>query len=113
MRATGKWARPLSYSPTWETAQPVAYDSIQLKATENYPVHEKELLAIIQALKKWCSDLLGILIHVYTDHRTLEKFDTQRNLSRQQLHWQEFMSQYNMMITYIRGRDNTVADVLS
>jgi hypothetical protein len=38
----------LSYGPTWETACPVVYNSIQLKAAEkNYPVHEKELLAII------------------------------------------------------------------
>jgi hypothetical protein len=73
----------LSYGETWETARPVAYNSIQLKAAEkNYPVHEKELLAIIRALKKWCSDLLGIPIYVYTDHRTLENFDTQRDLSR-------------------------------
>jgi hypothetical protein len=72
----------LSYGETWETARPVAYNSIQLKAAEkNYPVHEKELLAIIRALKKWCSDLLGIPIYVYTDHRTLENFDTQRDLS--------------------------------
>jgi hypothetical protein len=104
----------LSYGPTWESARPVAYDSIQLKAAEkNYPVHEKELLAIIRALKKWRSDLLGIPIYVYTDHRTLENFDTQRDLSRRQLRWQEFLSQYDMTITYIRGEDNTVADALS
>ena len=42
---------------------------MQLKGAEkNYPVHEKELLAIIRTLKKWRSDLLGIPIHVYTDH---------------------------------------------
>jgi hypothetical protein len=73
----------LSFGLTWETARPVAFDSMQLKAAErNYPVHEKELLAIIRALKKWRSDLLGSHIHVYTDHRTLENFDTQRDLSR-------------------------------
>jgi len=29
------------------------------------------------------------------------------------LQWQEFLSQYDMTITYIRGEDNTVADALS
>jgi len=59
----------LSFGPTWETARLVAFDSMQLKdAEKNYPVHEKELLAIIRALKKWCSDLLGMPIFVYTDH---------------------------------------------
>lgn len=37
----------LSFGPTWETARPVAFNSMQLKGAEhNYPVHEKELLAI-------------------------------------------------------------------
>ena len=69
----------LSFGPTWETAQPVAYDSMQFKAAEkNYLIHEKELLGIIQVLKKWWTDLLGSPIYVYTDHKTLENFDTQK-----------------------------------
>ena len=68
----------LSFGPTWETAWPVVFNSMQLKgAEENYPVHEKELLAIMRALKKWHSDLLGSEIVVYTDHHTLENFNTQ------------------------------------
>jgi hypothetical protein len=104
----------LSFGPTWETVRPVAFDLMQLKPAEkNYPVHEKELLAIIRAPKKWQSDLLGTHFLVYTDHRTLENFDSQKNLSRRQLRWQEFMSQYDLTITYIRGEDNTVVDTLS
>ena len=73
----------LSFGETWEMAQPVAYDSMQLGAVErNYPIHEKELLVVVRALKKWRSDLLGLEFTVYTDHRTLENFDTQRDLSR-------------------------------
>jgi RNase H-like domain found in reverse transcriptase/Integrase zinc binding domain len=82
-------------------------------AEKNYPVHEKELLAIIRALKKWRSDLLGTHFYIYTDHHTLENFDTQKDLSRRQLRWQEFMSQYDLTITYICGEDNTVANALS
>jgi len=104
----------LSFGPTWETARPVAYDSMQLKdAEKNYPIHEKELLAIVRALKKWRSDLLGSPIYVFTDHKTLENFDTQKDLSRRQLRWQEFLSQYEINITYIPGPENTVADALS
>jgi hypothetical protein len=34
----------LSFGPTWETARPVAFDSMQLKPAEkNYPVHESFL----------------------------------------------------------------------
>jgi hypothetical protein len=104
----------LSVGETWETARPIAFDSMQLKGAEkNYPVHEKELLAIVCALRKWRSDLLGGPIFVYTNHRTLENFDSQRDLSRRQLQWQEYLSQYEMTIVYIRGEDNTIADALS
>lgn len=104
----------LSWGKTWESARPVAFDSMQLRDAElNYPVHEKELLAIVRALKKWRSDLIGMPVTVYTDHRTLENFDTQKDLSRRQLRWQEYMAQYDLAITYIRGEDNTVADALS
>ena len=76
----------LSFGETWETAHPVAYDLMQLNSAEqNYPIHEKELLAIICALKKWCLDLLGSEFVVYTDHRTLEIFNTQCDLSKCQL----------------------------
>ena len=44
---------------------------------------------------------------------TLENFDTQKDLSCRQLRWQEFMLQYDLTITYIRGEDNTMADALS
>lgn len=104
----------LSFGPTWETARPVAFDLMQLKGAElNYPVHEKELLVIIRALKKWWMDLLGSAFVVYTDHHTLENFNVQRDLSRHQLRWQEFLSQYECTIAYIKGEDNTVADALS
>lgn len=104
----------LSFGKTWETARPVAYDSMQLNSAQrNYPVHERKLLAIVRALAKWRVDLLGANFVVYTDHRTLEAFDTQRDLSRRQCRWQEFLAQYNFDIIYIKGEDNTVADALS
>jgi RNase H-like domain found in reverse transcriptase/Integrase zinc binding domain len=104
----------LSFGKTWETACPIAFDSMQLKAAEkNYPVHEKELLAIIHVLKKWCSNLLGSQFTVYMDHQTLQNFNKQHDLSRRQLRWQEFLSQYDMTIIYLLGDDNTVTDALS
>lgn len=104
----------LSFGPTWETARPVAFDSMTFKAAElNYPVHEKELLAIIRALRRWRTDLLGNHFIIYTDHRTLENFMTQKDLSRQQCRWSEFMSQFDFEIRYIDGHKNTVADALS
>jgi hypothetical protein len=87
---------------------------MQLREAElNYPVHEKELLAIIRALKKWHVELLGTHVQILTDHRTLQNFTTQRDLLRRQARWAEYLSQYDFSITYIKGHDNCVADALS
>jgi hypothetical protein len=103
----------LSFGKTWEKARLVAYDSCSFKGAElNYPVHEKELLAIIRALKKWKYDLLGVPFFVYTDHKTLLNFGTQRDLSCHRARWMEFLSIYDCKFVYVKREDNTVADAL-
>ncbi|KAF8832209.1 hypothetical protein HHX47_DHR1001661 [Lentinula edodes] len=104
----------LSFGTSWETARPVSFDSSTFKGAElNYPVHEKEMLAIIRALKKWRVDLLGVPFVIMTDHRTLENFHTQPDLSRRQARWMEFFSQFDCKIVYVTGERNSVADALS
>jgi hypothetical protein len=104
----------LSFGPSYQTARPVAYDSRTFKGAElNYPVHEKEQLAIIRALAKWRTDLLGHRFEIWTDHRTLQHLPTQKDLSRRQARWMEFMSHYDATIHYIPGEDNNVVDALS
>lgn len=72
----------LSFGETWESLRPVAFNSQQLKGPElHYPVHEQELLSIMPALAKWRVDLLGTHISIYTDHKTIENFDGQQDLS--------------------------------
>ena len=71
------------------------------------------MLAIVRALKKFCADLLGTHFTIYTDHWTLECFQGQRDLSRRQARWQEFLAEYDFAIEYVKGGDNTVADALS
>ncbi|VDB90830.1 unnamed protein product [Peniophora sp. CBMAI 1063] len=104
----------LSYGPTWETARPVAFDSVQFKGAElNYAVHEKELLAIMYALKKWRHELVGHHFEIRTDHRTLKNFKSQPHLSRRQLRWSRDLADYDYTLIYIPGDSNTVADALS
>ena len=75
----------LAFGPTWEFAQSVAFESCQLNSAElNYPVHEQEMLAIVQALKKWRVNFLETHIHIRTDHKTLQNFDFQQDLSQHQ-----------------------------
>ena len=71
----------LAFSTSWESACPVAFNSMTFKGAKlNYLGHEKELLAIIYALKKWWVDLLGCEFFIYTDHKTVEIFNTQKDL---------------------------------
>jgi hypothetical protein len=110
-RATGA---VLSFGPTWETARPVSFDSKTLKDAElNYATHEKELLAILHGIRKWKVDLLGSPFLVYTDHKTLLNFQTQKEMSRRQARWMEELSVYDCKFVYVKGADNTVADALS
>ncbi|GJP52880.1 hypothetical protein CLOM_g11966, partial [Closterium sp. NIES-68] len=63
--------------------QPIAYLSKKLHGAElNYPIHDKEALAIIIAFKTWRCYLEGRKTTVYTDHCSLKYLKTQPSLSR-------------------------------
>jgi hypothetical protein len=56
----------------WKHASPIAYESyLMTPAKRNYPVHEQELLAVVHALQKWKTLLLGMKVHVMSDHHSL------------------------------------------
>lgn len=75
----------LFFSPSYNTTHPITYNSQSFKGAKlNYPVHEKELLATIWALAKRNTDLLGYCFEIWTNHKTLEHFESQCDLSRQQ-----------------------------
>lgn len=104
----------LSFGPTWEPNRPVTFNSSIMKDAElNYPVHEKEMLAIICAMNKWKYDLIGSSFFVYTNHKTLLKISTQKDLSCRQACWMEALSMYNCKFVYVKGEHNMVADALS
>ncbi len=94
--------------------QPVAYESRKLSpAEQNYPVHEKELLAIVHAIKLWRTYLEGQKFTVITDHASLEYIKTQANLSRRQARWLEVLQSNDFEVRYRPGKTNVVADALS
>ena len=97
-----------------QNGHPVAYESTKLNSHQlNYPVHDKEMCAIMHALERWRPFLLGRHFKVYTDHRSLVHFKTQSNLNQRQLRWQEKAADYDMEILYKPGKENVVADALS
>ena len=94
--------------------QPIAYMSKKmLPAETRYPVHEQELLAIIQAPGTWKHYLMGAKFTVMTDHRSLQYFKTQPQLSNREIHWKDVIANFDFDIVYIEGKTNIVADGLS
>ncbi|KAL4030754.1 hypothetical protein IC575_009005 [Cucumis melo] len=92
----------------------VAYASRQLKSHEqNYPTHDLELAAMVFALKIWRHYLYGEKIQIFTDHKTLKYFFTQKELNMRQRRWLELVKDYDCEILYHPGKANVVADALS
>ena len=95
---------------------PVAYLSKTMQDAEcNYDIYDKELLAIVQALKEWKRYTRGSPrpVQVFTDHKNLVTFMSTKELSNRQGRGQEFLSQYNFRIIYRPGKEGKKPDALT
>ena len=92
----------------------IAYLSRKLAPAEmNYPVHERELLAIVYALKAWRHYLMGRPFKICTDHHSLTHIEKTPGLTGRRARWSELLQEYTFDINYIKGSTNVVADALS
>lgn len=97
-----------------DVEKPIAFESRKLTDAETrYATHERELLAIIQALQTWRCYLSGRPFKVSTDHQPLKHLHTQPHLSDRQKRWLDFLAEFDMEIKYKPGKENVVADALS
>jgi hypothetical protein len=68
-----------------QEGQPVAFESRKLNDAElNYQTTQKEMLAVVHALRVWRCYLEGAEFTVYIDHVSNTYFQTQPNMSRRQ-----------------------------
>jgi hypothetical protein len=59
----------------------ISYSSWQLRRhEEHYPTHDLELAAVVMALRTWRHYLVGNVVHIYTDHKSLKYIFTQLDL---------------------------------
>jgi len=96
--------------------QPIAYFSkSMLNAERNYNIYDKELLAIIKALKEWRHYIQGLPhpVEIWMDHKNLEYIMTSQNLTRRQKRWSLTLVEYDFTLHHKPGRVNDVADALS
>jgi hypothetical protein len=100
--------------PEWKTCRPAGFMSKKLtNAQHAYATYEHETLAILEALLKWEDKLVGRRFIIVTDHRTLEFFKTQKDMSYRQRRWVEYLDRFEATIQYVKGETNLVADALS
>ncbi|KAJ6436365.1 retrovirus polyprotein [Purpureocillium lavendulum] len=95
--------------------RPVAFFSKKCTPAEcNYPIHDKELLAIMRCLEHWDAELRSVeSFTVLTDHLNLRYFTKKQPLSERQARWAEMLSRYNFTIVHRPGKDAAVPDALS
>lgn len=95
---------------------PVAFRSASMQPAErNYEIYDREMLAIIEALKDWRHFLEGLPhpFEIVTDHSNLEYWRTAQDLSRRQCRWSLYLSRFNFILVHRPGKANTQADPLS
>ena len=68
---------------------------------------------MVFALKIWRHYLYGDKCEIYTDHKSLKYFFTQKDLNMRQRRWLELVKDYDCEILYHPGKANVVADALS
>ena len=92
---------------------PLAFESKKLSAAErNYPAQERELLAILHALRTWRCFIDGRHYTVFSDHHPLKYFRSKTKPTPRLTRWIAEIELYDPDIQYKPGRDNHIPDVL-
>ena len=79
----------------------------------NYSTTEKELLAVVFALDKFHSYILGSLVVVFTDHAALKYLLSKKDAKPRLIRWILLLQEFNITIKDKKGVENMVANHLS
>jgi hypothetical protein len=96
--------------------RPVAFFSRKLHGAElNYPIYDKEFMAIVLSFKAFRHYLQGSMhkVKVYTDHKNIAYFTTTQQLSKRQLGYAETLAEFDFEIIHRKGTENGRADAMS
>ncbi|RDX63257.1 Retrovirus-related Pol polyprotein from transposon 17.6, partial [Mucuna pruriens] len=92
----------------------VAYASRTMDlAQQNYTTIEKELLAIVFALDKFRSYLLGSKIVVFSDHAAFKFLLKKPDVKSRLIQWLFLLQEFNIEIRDKKGAKNSITDHLS
>uniref|UniRef100_A0ABD2X4Y4 RNA-directed DNA polymerase n=2 Tax=Trichogramma kaykai TaxID=54128 RepID=A0ABD2X4Y4_9HYME len=92
----------------------VSLASRTLKGAEkNYFTTELKLLAIVWSLQKFRTFIVGAKVLVQSDHKALSFLLNCRFLNSRLTRWMLAIQDYDLHMTYVRGKDNGLVDALS
>ena len=94
----------------------MAYFSKKLSPAEsNYPIYNKEMLAIIRAIEEWRGKLRSIKepFIVLIDYKNLQHFIIAKQLTKRQVYWSLILSQFRFQLKFQAGRKAERPDTLS
>ena len=97
-----------------QAKKPIAYFSHTLAVRDRVkPVYERELMAVVMAVQRWRSYLLGKPFIVRTDQKSLKFLLEQRVIQPQYQKWVAKLLGYSFEVQYKPGLENKAADALS
>jgi len=87
---------------------PIAFFSRKFSDSEwNYPIYDKEMLAIVKSFEHWRHYLDGAIgTEVYSDHQNLKDFMSQTRLNGRQTRWLIKLLPYDFRLFYRKGTLN-------
>ncbi|KAA8535118.1 hypothetical protein F0562_030121 [Nyssa sinensis] len=94
--------------------RPIAFMSQAIHGKASHlSTYEKELMALVLAIKKWRYYVLGQTFCVQTDHQSLKYLLEQKVGTPMQQKWLTKLLGFDFLVEYKKGKDNLVTDALS
>ena len=95
---------------------PVAFLSKSFSLVKrNYKIHDKEMLAIVQALEEWRHFLEGTKhqFEIWMDHKNLKYLMTAKKLNQRQAQWSFLLARFDFLLHHQPRKTMGKPDVLS
>ena len=97
-----------------QEGHPIAFFSEKLnEARLKYSTYDKELYAVVQALRYWRHYLLPHEFVLFSDHEALRFLNSQKKFNARHAKWVEYIQAYTFILKHHAGTENKVADALS